>query len=481
MLVLAVLPVMSSPAGAAQTFVRGDGNVDGSIDLSDPLLTLFWHFAAGAEPPCLDAADADDSGTIDITDVIGILDYLFLEGKNPASPFPNCGLDLTADAIDCGSFPRCKVNVAPTAVFSASVRTGIVPLTVEFDASGSSDLDGQIVVYLWDFGDGATAEGARPNHIFDRSGSFTVVLTVRDDVGESNSSSFRINVRDPGVPPDPVDVAPPLDVTSFPSLSDAVAFLYGGADPIQTGVAPDTIVPARAAVLRGRVLTREGDPLPAVTVKVLNHPELGSTATRSDGLFDLVVNGGGVLVVEYEREGFLPAQRQIDVPWQDYRWVSDVALIPLDAQVTAIDPAGGPQVARGSPVTDADGTRQATLLFLAGTTAEMVLPDGSKQPLTTLSVRATEYTVGEMGLESMPADLPPTSAYTYCVELTVDEALAAGATTVRFSNPLPFYLENFLDFPVGITVPLGSYDRTRGAWIPQDSGCSPAQNTCVHR
>ena len=48
----------------------------------------------------------------------------------------------------------------------------------------------------------------------------------------------------------------------------------------------------------------------------------------------------------------------------------------------------------------------------------------------------------------MPAELPATSGYTYCAELSIDEALSAGATDVQFSVPLPFYVENFLGFPV---------------------------------
>lgn len=88
------------------------------------------------------------------------------------------------------------------------------------------------------------------------------------------------------------------------------------------------------------------------------------------------------------------------------------------------------------------------------------------QPLTTLSIRATEYTVGANGPQAMPAELPPTSAYTYAVELSADEAMAAGATEVRFSSPLPFDVDNFLGFPIGTTVPLGGY----GVWVPADSG-----------
>ncbi len=213
-------------------------------------------------------------------------------------------------------------------------------------------------------------------------------------------------------------------------------------------------------------------PLPGVTITVLGHPEFGQTLSRADGRFDLAVNGGGVLTLNYAKSGHLPVQRQIHAPWQDYAVLPDIVMIVPDSQVTAIDlTSPAPiQVAHGNPVTDTDGTRRATLMFPAGTEATLVMPDGSTQPLTTLNVRATEYTVGPNGPARMPAALPPTSGYTYAVELSVDEALAAGASEVRFSSPVSFYVENFLDFPVGIAVPLGSYDRSRGVWIPADSG-----------
>ncbi len=58
----------------------------------------------------------------------------------------------------------------------------------------------------------------------------------------------------------------------MPSFGDTVGFFYAAADAVQTGVAPDAIVGARAAVLRGRVVTRQGDPLPSATVDV--HAEI---------------------------------------------------------------------------------------------------------------------------------------------------------------------------------------------------------------
>ena len=121
-------------------------------------------------------------------------------------------------------------------------------------------------------------------------------------------------------------------------------------------------------------------------------------------------------------------------------------------------------------MTDSSGTRRATLFIRQGTAASLAFADGSTQPITTLSVRATEYTVGANGPAAMPGPLPPTSAYTYAAEFSADEAEAAGATTVRFSQPVIQYLENFLGFPVGIEVPEGGYDRTTGLWVAADNG-----------
>jgi len=128
------------------------------------------------------------------------------------------------------------------------------------------------------------------------------------------------------------------------------------------------------------------------------------------------------------------------------------------------------QVAQASPVIDLDGRRQATLLFPQGTQAAIFNPDGTSRPITTLHVRATEYTIGGKGPETMPAVLPPSSGYTYAAEFSVDEAVAAGATDVRFSQAVPVYVQNFLGFPVGTAVPAGYYDRQKGQWIASANG-----------
>ncbi|HEX2204190.1 MAG TPA: RHS repeat-associated core domain-containing protein, partial [Longimicrobium sp.] len=276
-----------------------------------------------------------------------------------------------------------------------------------------------------------------------------------------------------GLPPDPATVAPPLDRTTATTLAAATAFLYTGENPIQSGVAEGTIVPARAAVVRGRVLRRGGGALPGATVRVKGRPEFGQTLSRADGAFDLAVNGGEALTLTFDRAGFLPADRRVSPPWQGYAHAADVALVGLDPAVTTVAFGAGstaPQVARATVASDADGARRATLVFDAGTEAVLEMPDGTTRPATSLNIRATEYTVGEGGPAAMPAELPSTSAYTYAVELSADEAIAAGAPHVRFTRPVALYLENFPGFPVGTPVPAGWYDREKAVWVPTGDG-----------
>ena len=276
------------------------------------------------------------------------------------------------------------------------------------------------------------------------------------------------------LPPNPATVAPPIDQTVATTVSASTKFLYSGANPIQTGVAQGTIEDRRAAVIRGRVLDDANLALPGVIVTVMNHPELGQTKTRTDGAYDLAVNGGGQLTVVFNKDGYLPAQRNVlNVPWQGYAVVEDALLIAKDSKVTTLD-LNSPEpikVAQGSVVTDSDGQRQATLMIPQGVTAQVYNPDGTTRTVSQLNFRATEYTVGPDGPKKMPGPLPPTSGYTYAVELSADEATTKIAgKDVLFSQPVPFYVDNFLNMPVGIPVPVAYWDKTKNAWIPSNDG-----------
>jgi probable HAF family extracellular repeat protein len=86
-------------------------------------------------------------------------------------------------------------NQAPVAVASADVTSGKAPLVVTFDSSVSTDPDGTIVGYSWDYMDGSFSTEKNPSHEFTVPGTYPVTLTVTDDLGMRASGSITITVR----------------------------------------------------------------------------------------------------------------------------------------------------------------------------------------------------------------------------------------------------------------------------------------------
>ncbi len=80
-------------------FRRGDVDHSGSINVTDAIFVLNYLFGDQEAPSCLDAADFTDAGGVDISSGIAILNFLFGEGAPPAVPFPNEGLDPTDDPL----------------------------------------------------------------------------------------------------------------------------------------------------------------------------------------------------------------------------------------------------------------------------------------------------------------------------------------------------------------------------------------------
>ena len=85
-------------------------------------------------------------------------------------------------------------NVPPIASFTATPAEGPAPHTVTVDASASSDTDGTIVGYAWDFGDTGTATGAAAQHTYTTPGSYTIRLTVTDDGGATAVAEATVAV-----------------------------------------------------------------------------------------------------------------------------------------------------------------------------------------------------------------------------------------------------------------------------------------------
>ena len=93
------------PFGGSAGFIRMDADGSGAVNLTDAIGILDYLFREGEPPACLDAADGNDSGALDITDAIFILEHLFLGGAAPPAPYPDPGFDITPDDLRCGRTP----------------------------------------------------------------------------------------------------------------------------------------------------------------------------------------------------------------------------------------------------------------------------------------------------------------------------------------------------------------------------------------
>lgn len=83
----------------------------------------------------------------------------------------------------------------PTADFAADYASAAGTLTVVFNAASSTDTDGTIVGYSWNFGDGTTGSGMTVYHTYAAPGIYTVSLVVTDDEGFTGSTSQTVEVN----------------------------------------------------------------------------------------------------------------------------------------------------------------------------------------------------------------------------------------------------------------------------------------------
>ncbi len=92
-------------------------------------------------------------------------------------------------------------NKPPVARFSYSPHSGEYPLEVTFDASASSDPDGSVASYSWDFGDNSSGKGRVVKHTFTSAREFEVQLTVEDNKGKKDTQIHPVDVEKPNKPP----------------------------------------------------------------------------------------------------------------------------------------------------------------------------------------------------------------------------------------------------------------------------------------
>jgi PKD repeat protein len=93
-------------------------------------------------------------------------------------------------------------NQRPIAVMTALPTSGPAPLLVQLGSTGSSDPDGSIVSYAWNFGNGETATGTATQFNYTTPGTYTVTLTVTDNRGASTATTETIVVDPPAAASD---------------------------------------------------------------------------------------------------------------------------------------------------------------------------------------------------------------------------------------------------------------------------------------
>jgi PKD repeat protein len=109
--------------------------------------------------------------------------------------------------------PPSDGNDLPTAWFTAAPIEGGSPLEVRFDGLGSSDRDGWVIAWNWDFGDGSSGSGPVLSHVFraDATTDFRVTLAVTDDRGGRGTATRTVRVL---VPEDILEERPTATFTA---------------------------------------------------------------------------------------------------------------------------------------------------------------------------------------------------------------------------------------------------------------------------
>ena len=92
-------------------------------------------------------------------------------------------------------------NQWPVAVATANKEAGDVPLEVSFDSTGTTDPDGTITSYLWNFGDGTSSTDQNPQHIYTVPGKYVAILTVTDNLGVKTSDTVSVEATAPNQHP----------------------------------------------------------------------------------------------------------------------------------------------------------------------------------------------------------------------------------------------------------------------------------------
>lgn len=195
---------------------------------------------------------------------------------------------------DCvNNVTKPPINHAPTASFTSNTAN----LTATFDASQSTDADGDALSYLWEFGDGQMATGVTVDHNYALEGSYEVTLTVEDEHAATDETRATITVGESCLP----------DCWSITVEAEDYAAMSG----IQT----ETTTDINGGINVGWIDAGDWMAYPVITV-----PSNGEYVIEYRVASQ---SGGGKL--QFEQRGGSPSYGQLDVPntsgWQNWQTI----------------------------------------------------------------------------------------------------------------------------------------------------------------
>ncbi len=267
--------------GAVLTLTISGGPGAGEVQSNDgPPPTMDCVNSDTAETVCM--ATFNSGTTVElIPNAFGTNSAVQWTGCDTSSGIEGCTLTMSADRSVTAAFTSSTANNSPpVALFTVAPNSGITTSTnVVFDGSGSTDADGSIVTYEWDFdGDKVTdATGVTAQNVFTSAGAYSVTLTVTDDGGQVASSVTTIQVVAPlsAAPMASFTVTPagqtvlgtPLTLDASASTDDV------GIDSFEWDFDNDGSIDATGEVV-------------AFTPSVLGQTQVRLRVTDADGQFD---------------------------------------------------------------------------------------------------------------------------------------------------------------------------------------------------
>ncbi len=273
------------PTGAGIT--PYPASYDGSLFFTDYNRRCIWRLRPGTNGrPDPNQAELFHRATGGIVDLV--------VGPNGDLFYPN---------IDNGTINRIRyfpTNTPPVASFTASPTSGAAPLTVNFNASASSDAEGGTLTYAWDL-DGDTqyddATGVTASRTY-AAGNVTVGLRVTDSQGASGTASTVIAS---GNTPPTATISTPSSALTW-KVGDSISFSGSGVDTEDGGALPASRLSWLVSLLTcdsggNNCITRRSDPFDGVAGGTTVAPdwsgegnnilEFKLTATDSTGLTDV--------------------------------------------------------------------------------------------------------------------------------------------------------------------------------------------------